>query len=272
MGTEEQTRETAQLMIMEHLEKFLDSALTSHITTSPYFLVKTETPIIAGYCIYREGEYLRSSLDSICMYVNADLLFEGRFLDFHELPEDNSYAIISDVASRFDPRWFVAQAMNQKFLYFDTDSIYGPMLEVEKRSLIFHVVRQRGFLFIIDGDEIPIGDVKAGLDFVRANPDKKIFWVYVEEEGNPGWRPRLIKVERGMCYGSNHWTILEKEKKVVTDSIWRDGNPDHAKVTQFKIHNFGSERSGKRALERVAYRESMRIKGWKEKKEVDFEQ
>ncbi|MHB1868419.1 MAG: hypothetical protein ACYCPP_05680 [Nitrososphaerales archaeon] len=245
------------------VEHFLDHALTSPVATSPYLLAVTDTPIIAGYCIYRDDQFLRSSLDSICMYVNAVVLWEGRFLDFSELPRDNTYEIVSDVCSRFDPRWFVGSAMTQKFVYVDAEAAFGPMLEVEKRDLMFQTIRERGFLFIIDADEIAIGDVKAGLDFVRANPDKKIFWVYVEEDGNPGWKPRIIKVEDDMHYGVNHWTILDKKNELVTDSIYKE-NPEHAQITQFKIHNF--KRTGKRSEERQAYRDILHEKKWNERK------
>ncbi|MHB8603524.1 MAG: hypothetical protein ACYC9R_12895 [Nitrosotalea sp.] len=263
---DEIAKEMIHQQVLENIHGFLDIALGSQLTTSPYFLVKTDIPIIAGYCIYRDVEYLRSSLDSLCMYVNAIVLFDGRFLDFKELPPDNTYEIISDVALRFDPRWFVGNTMNQKFVYVNTDFAYGPMLEVEKRQLMLDVVRARGFLFILDGDEICVGDVKTGLDIVRANPDKKIFWVYVEEQGNPGWKPRIIKVENGMHYGANHWTILDKKNLVITDSDESrsfDTN-NHCKITQFRISNLGSLRSGERGKERVKYREIMRSKKWVE--------
>lgn len=246
------------------VESFLDHALKSPVAASPYFLVKTDTPIIAGYCIYRDSEFLRSSLDALCMYVNAVVLWDGRFLDFKEMPEDNSYGIIADVSQRFDPRWFANGMMTQKFVYVNTETAFGAMLETEKRDLMFQTIRENGVLFIVDGDEIPIGDVKSGLDFVRANPDKKIFWVYVEEEGNPGWKPRIIKVEYGMHYGANHWTILDSRNEIVTDSIYKF-NPEHEQITQFRIHNF--KRSGKRAEARHAYREILHAKKWVEAKQ-----
>jgi|SRR5579875_706964 len=255
---------TRKKQIVHVVHGFLHRALTSRVATSPYLLVKTDIPIIAGYCIYRDAEYLRSSLDSICMYVNAVILFDGRFLDFKEMQPDGTYEIICDVASRFDPQWFRDAVMNQKFVYFNTESAYGPMLEVEKRQLMFDVVREHGYLFIIDGDEICVGDVKLGLEFVRANPDRRIFWVYVEEEGNPGWKPRIIKVQGGMHYGANHWIILDRKNHVVTDSDERSSfNPQtDCKITSFKIYNFGSKRSGERGAERVAYRETMRTRKW----------
>ena len=59
------------------VDQFIDQALVSPVATSPYYLVKTDTPIFADYCIYRDEQYLRSSLDSICMYVNAIVLYDG---------------------------------------------------------------------------------------------------------------------------------------------------------------------------------------------------
>ena len=232
-------------------------------------LVKTDTPIVAGYCIYRDDQFLRSSLDSICMYVNAVVLWDGRFLDFKEIPEDHTYEIISDVCQRFDPRWFTGDTMTQKFVYVNTEAAFGPMLEAEKRDLMFQTIRDGGFLFIIDGDEVPIGDVKAGLDFVRANSEKKSFWVYVEEEGNPGWKPRIIKVEKGMHYGANHWTILDYKNNVVTDSTYTP-KLEHAQITQFKIYNF--KRTGRRAQERQAYREALHSRKWNERTGVAITQ
>jgi hypothetical protein len=268
MMNAEQLKELQQKRILGFVQEFLDNALQSRVSTSPYFLVKTDVPIIAGYSIYRDAEFLRSSLDSICMYVNAILLLDGRYLDFKEMEPDESYDIIVDCASRFDPRWFAAEMINQKVVYFSTDATFGPMLEVEKRDLMFQSARPGGFLFILDGDEICVGDVKAGLDFVRANPETKVFWVKVEEEGNPGWKPRIIKLETGLHYGVNHWTILDRKNELVTDSVYRNeyaDSPDHKQITDFKIFNFGSKRSGWRGVNRVAYRESLRVKKWEER-------
>ena len=137
-------------MFMHFAENLLDDALASPVATSPYFLVKTDVPIIAGYCVYRDGEYLRSSLDSICMYANAIVVWDGRFLDFNEMKQDNTFDIFLEVSERFDPRWFIGDTMTQKFIYVDTEGIFGPMLEVEKRDLMFQTVREKGFLLIMD--------------------------------------------------------------------------------------------------------------------------
>ena len=137
--------------------------------------------------------------------------------------------------------------MNQKVVYFNTDATYGPMLEVEKRDLFFQTVRPGGFLFIIDGDEICVGDVKAGLEQVRANPETKIFWVQVEEEGNPGWKPRIIKVEAGMHYGANHWTILDRKNELVTDSIHMNEGRKKNRIVQNLQFWFEAVRHPRRA-------------------------
>jgi hypothetical protein len=233
-------------------------------TTSPYYFLKRDVPIVASYCVYRDAEFLRSSLDSLCMYVDAVMILDGRFLDFEPLAEDDTSKIISETALRFDPKYFKEEFhVPQKFVYLDIEYSLGPMLEVEKREFTFEYIPSGTYAFIIDGDEICVGDVKAGLDYVRANSEKSIFWVYVEEEGNPGWKPRIIKVEDGMHYGGNHWTILDRKNQVVTDSTYVE-NPGHAHLTQFKIFNLGSKRSGERGAKRTLYREVMRTKEWKE--------
>jgi len=252
MINEEQALAARRLQILQVVRNFLDEALRSRVSTSPYFLVKTDVPIIAGYSIYRDAEFLRSSIDSICMYVNAVLLLDGRFLDFIELEPDSSYEIIADVSSRFDPRWFIGQAMNPKIVYFNTESAYGPMLEIEKRDLFFQTVRPNGFLFTINGDEVCVGDVKAGLDFVRTNPETKIFWVHTYREEKQSWEPRIIKVEAGHHYGNAPSIVLDKKNELVTDSVY--GNLDTDKrIDAFSIFDFGAWRSGERAQAKVEF-------------------
>jgi hypothetical protein len=222
-------------------------------------LQRPDIAIIAGYCVYREADFLRSSLDSICEYVDLIAILDGRFKDFPEIPEDGTTTIISEAASRYDPQFYKEGKMTQKFVIFDTE----PMTETEKRGLFFKMVIPGRFLFILDGDEVCIGDVKAGLDFVRSNPDKEIFWVWVEEEGNPCWKPRIIKVQSGMSYGENHWTILDANGRVLTDSVFKP-SPRFATIEDFKLYNFGSKKGGFRGQARAAYRERMRKKAWKE--------
>lgn len=219
-----------------------------------------EVGIIACISIYRDAEFLRSSLDSFVNYVDVVCMIEGRYLDFPELPVDSTERIISETASRFDPRFYLTGGNPQKFIVYPVD----PMKEVEKRDLFFKLVRPGGYLFVMDGDEVAVGDVKAGLDFVRENEPTKVFWVYVEEKGNPGWKPRIIRVEEGLHYGKNHWTILDKEDQVLTDSIWRP-SANFAQVTQFKIYNFWHNRTGERAKARLAYKETLHAKKWNER-------
>ena len=236
-----------------------DSASTQRPTNS-LFLSRAEAPIIAGYSIYRDAEYLRSSLDSICQYVDVVCILDGRYLDFPELPLDSTERIISETASRFDPKFYLTGGNPQKFVVYPLD----PLKEVEKRDLFFQLVRPGGYLFVMDGDEVAVGDVKAGLDFVRENEPTKIFWVYVEERGNPGWKPRIIRVEEGTHYGENHWTILDNDEQLLTDSVFKP-SPNSAQITQFKIYNFGFNRTGERQKARLAYKEILHAKKWVER-------
>ncbi|HZW58250.1 MAG TPA: hypothetical protein VFF30_18320 [Nitrososphaerales archaeon] len=257
----------ASIVFMRDL---ISSRLALQEATSPYLFVKREVPIVASYCTYRDAEYLRSSFDSICMYVDAVMILDGRFLDFPELPEDDTVKIVQESASRFDPQYFKDNLqILQKFVYLDIEFGLGPMLEVEKRQFTFEYIPSGSYAFIIDGDEVAIGDVKAGLDFVRNNEDIKIFWVWVEEEGNPGWKPRIIRVEPGLHYGENHWTILNLKNEIVTDSAFPTHTvSEHSLIRDFKIYNFGSKRAGKRGEARIAYRETMRKRNWKEQEIV----
>lgn len=225
-----------------------------------FLLKKQDAPIVASYCIYRDAQFLRSSLDSVCHYVDAVCLLDGRFLDFPELPEDGTNQIISEVASQFDPKF----GGQQKFAVFKTK----PALEVEKRDLTFSIVKQGCFAFILDGDEQCFGDVKAGLDYVRSKADDgiNVFWVYVDEpKGNPGWKPRIIRVEEGLHYGKNHWTILRKDGSVLTDTTYHE-NEEYAKVPHFKIYNLGfSNRHEERKKQCVAYKDLWIGKNWIER-------
>jgi hypothetical protein len=200
--------------------------------------IKNETPIVAGYSIYREGQFLRSSLDSVCQYVDVVCLLEGRYLDYPELPEDSTDKIVSETASRFDPQFHFTMRNPQKFVFFPVD----PMAEKEKREILLKVVRPGGYLFSIEGDEIVVGDVKAGLDFVRENEQVKIFWVYVDSKG---WTPKIIRIEDGLHYGITPKIVLDNEEKVVTDAIWTD-SPNFGKITQFSIIDLGAKRTSER--------------------------
>jgi hypothetical protein len=237
---------------------------TNHLLAGPppvHLLVKKDVPLISVHCIYREAQSLRSSFDSICHYVDALVILDGRFLDFPELPEDGTNQIISETASRFDPKF----GGEQKFVVFKTE----PSLEVEKRELAFRIVKPGCFIFILDGDEICVGDVKAGLDFVRSKAEDgiSVFWVYVDEpKGNPGWKPRIIKVEEGLRYGKNHWTILRENGQLLTDSIYRE-REDFTKIENFKILNLGfTNRNDERKEQCVAYKDLWIGKSWEERK------
>jgi hypothetical protein len=185
---------------------------------------------------------------------------DGRFKDFPDLPEDGTNQIISDVASQFDPRF----GREQKFAVFKTK----PLLEVEKRDLTFEVIRPGCLAFIIDGDEICIGNVKEGLDFVRSQAEDgiSVFWIYVDEpRGNPGWKPRIIKIDEGLHYGHNHWTILRKDDSVLTDTVYQE-RKDFLKVSQFKIFNLGfSNRNEERQKQCIAYKDLMIRHNWQER-------
>src|SRR5579875_1045286 len=118
--------ELSAVFVQNVIERRLSAPLAA---TSPYFFLKREVPIIASYCVYRDAEFLRSSLDTVCMYVDAIMILDGRFLDFAPLPEDGTTRRISESAPRFDPKYFKEEHhISQKFVYLDIEYSLGPML------------------------------------------------------------------------------------------------------------------------------------------------
>jgi hypothetical protein len=208
---------------------------------SPTFLqTKKEVPIIAAYLTYRDADYLRSSLDSVCHYVDALAILDGRVLDQKELPGDATDKIISETASRFDPR-FVSNG--QKFAVFRTK----PVLPFEKKNVIFAVVRSGCYAFLVHGDEICVGDVKSGLDYVREHAlESEIFFVKVIdplESTGSRFEPRIIKVKNGLHFSdhSPFTTVFDSDNEVFAhDKMARKRSTE---ISDFQIYKFSKERS-----------------------------
>ena len=249
------------------------------------------TAIIGCASVYRDEEFLRSSLDSYVNWVDSALIFDGRYSGFPRLAPDRTGEIVHEVAARFDPMIYrpdyIGNRNSQKLIFLDTEAMHHTVCldhgseivtddshtghnlkevanvelsETDKRNLFFRSIEPGNWAFIIDGDEVCVGDVKLAFEEVKKS-EQRVGWVFVEEQGNPGFKPRFLKVEKGMRYGQKHWEILDGAGKLITDSYWHAG--DFA-LDSFKIYNFGYQRRSDRGKAHDEYRETMRKKNWKE--------
>lgn len=193
---------------------------------------------------------IRSSLDSVCSYVNAIIVLDGPFV---YTPRDSLKSTDGtvEIVEEFHRK-------NNKLIYFSESAALS---EKHKREFFFNQFGSGIRLFIIDGDEVCVGDVKKGLAKVRENKAEPLFWVKVETEG---WKPRIITNKKGLHYGENHWTILDGEDRLVTDTVLFPPMTPSNTIDEFRILNLYELRSKMRDELRIQYRESMRVQGWRE--------
>ena len=218
---------------------------------------------VAGLCVYREAGTIRSTIDSVSRYFDKVVIFDGRFLDHPELPDDGTSDIVKDLWTR-DPG---------KIAYILTE----PLLEVDKRNLMFDYCDDGDLLMVLDGDETAVGDVPAGLAYALRRTDKKVFWLkFVTDDpakNITGLRPRIFRVSKGMHYAQRHDWIFwpdgsmvvdyEKHPNSLTDEKFCESGY-HAIVREFNLSSVGSIRPVSRSDARAKYFESLGAKGWRD--------
>jgi hypothetical protein len=186
------------------------------------------------------------------------VVWDGRFSDFPELPPDDTAEIAGSCGARYVPTL--------------------PMMETEKRSLMFDYCDDGDVLLVIDADEVAVGDVKKGIGSVKANPGKSVFWVWYQSDvptrSTSGWRPRLFRVRKGMRYSKRHDYIYWPDGSMVVDYI---AHPDtltnlplhesgyNARITDFSLLGTGNLRSKMRDDARNVYFAKMGHRGWVER-------
>lgn len=128
-------------------------------------------------------------------------------------------------------------------------------------------MKEGSYAFVIDGDEIAVGDVKRAMDFMRES-EAKIGWVDLKEEGNPGLKPRFLRVENGLHYARKHWELYDKDETLVTDSVYgpaQQADPEtNVVVPYMHIRNVGQSRAAdsERAKARDDYRTVLAKANW----------
>jgi len=164
----------------------------------------------ACYCIYNEAEHIEKSLNSIVDFVDKVVVVDGPFLGYPSVSlqsDDGTLDILKQ--------------------YKKVQVIHVPrrMRQPEKRSLYF--TEDVDWYFIIDGDEIAVGDVAAGFEYVKSLEDKGAL-VEVKLRTVPTLYMRFVKYQPGLHYHGVHHYIYNHRGFRVTC---------RARVTQFKLVN-----------------------------------
>ncbi len=137
-------------------------------------------------------------------------------------------------ASKYDPE---KTGKPSKFMLYNLDVI----TEVEKYNLFFSLIRPNNYFFMIEPNEIVIGDVKKGFDIIRNSPEKEVFWVRYED-ADEAYYPKIIKIKEGLHYPSYKSkiqyasTILDKDSSTFVSRFdYLNPKDTDGFVSEFKI-------------------------------------
>ncbi len=204
--------------------------------------------IVACYSVYNEAALIRSSLDSVKHYVDEVFVADGAYrLD--KLSDDETYDIIDDCLTGMDD--------DIGRLWLNKPNL----TEIEKRNILYSGVPGGNWIFIIDGDEICVGDVKRGLEKVRAS-EFPICEVQVFNNGRPWmWFPRFFRSRRDFHLKGNHWTY-----KYGGEVVWEGAGVKvpTLRINDFVIINCNVLRPANRLWHDTIYKAFMSARQWNE--------
>jgi len=106
--------------------------------------------ILAGYCVFNEARHIEKSIRSIYDFVDKIVVIDGPYIGYPH----------NSLKSTDGTREIVLSFDKVKLI-----DIPHPMRQPDKRSLMFF--EEADWYFWIDGDEIAVGDVSRGMDYVR---------------------------------------------------------------------------------------------------------
>lgn len=124
--------------------------------------------VYACYCIYNEEQFLRQSLQSIIDFVEKVIIIDGVWSTY----PSNAYA------STDKSKKIAQEVCGDKLIWVDAPD-GGWRTQVEKRTQYLNLVPDGEWLFVIDGDEILHGDIKAQFKKIERNKSLHICLVEV---------------------------------------------------------------------------------------------
>lgn len=223
----------------------MKSPIFSGICDKPF------TKVIACYSIYNEEALIRSSIDSIKHYVDEIYIADGAYRQ-NKLSDDNTPAIVEDC--------LIGTMETQGLLWINRPNLS----EIEKRNELYARVPEGEWIFIIDGDEICVGDVKKVIQQIKQCPlDVCLIKVFNNGKGWT-WSPRFIRAKKNFRLGPNHWTYNYGDKVIYDES---GTHVQSLEITDFFMINCNVLRGKERIEQDIVYREFMSARNWDETKE-----
>lgn len=169
----------------------------------------------ACYSIFNEDRLLDLSLMSIADFVDKIVIVDGPYIGFdHKALKSNpkTYKILKKFGK-----------VVTKVITIDR-----PMSEEKKRSLYF--TGDCDLYFLLDGDEVVIGNIDKGLDWVRNQPHRDVFGVRVVlPRSLHSAYPRILRCKEGLYYDRcDDMTIRDGDGKVYSPVLNFPVVPDFA--------------------------------------------
>lgn len=215
---------------------------------------KPFTKVIACYSVYNEAKLIRSSIDSIKHYVDEIFVSDGAYR-INKLSDDKTGEIIDDCLVGIS----YTDNKPESLLWLNRSGLS----EIEKRNELYARVPEGEWIFIIDGDEVCVGDVKKAIEEVkRCSLDVCLIKVFNNGKGWT-WSPRFIRAKKNFRLGPNHWTYNYGDKVIYDES---GIHVQSLEITDFFMINCNVLRGKERMDQDAVYREFMSARNWDETK------
>ena len=127
--------------------------------------------------------------------------------------------------------------------------------EIEKRTHMLSLIPDGDWMFIIDGDEIPFGQLDR-LKWMLERENKHVIHILcydrdIMSEGGLR-RPRLVRKLTGMYYDLNHWSLFHGDLNVFVHKDYTD----NLTLCPVQLLHFGAFRDKKVTDDKKTWRKT----------------
>ena len=198
----------------------------------------------ACYIVYNDIDYIRASLSTIIHHVDHIILVDGRFAYYpgsSPVSTDGTLKVIKEFKKKYPYR-----------IKFVKGKVYPD--EPTKRNVYLDMVPENDWIWIIDGDEIPYGNLERVKPYLATKNSLVVpIWFRHAFLHRPEFvHMRFIRKKRGMKYDETHFTIFYKGQNILDADMWKNVDP----VPVWLIH-FGELRFGGKTIDKNKFREKL---------------